>query len=86
MCLQFLQLLESPFSLLAQALPILGSANSANSVNSTTIGIVNRISDTSQFSSVAQSHLTLCNPRDCSIPGFPVHHQLADLLKLTSIE
>ena len=59
MCLQFLELLESPFSLLAQALPILGSANSANSVNSTTIGIMNRISDTSQFSSVAQSHLTL---------------------------
>ena len=30
----------------------------------------------SQFSSVAQSCPTLCNPMDCSIPGFPVHHQL----------
>ena len=29
-----------------------------------------------QFSSVAQSCLTLCNPVDCSMPGFPVHHQL----------
>ena len=29
-----------------------------------------------QFSSVAQSCLTLCNPMDCSMPGFPVHHQL----------
>ena len=29
-----------------------------------------------QFSSVAQSCLTLCNPMDCSTPGFPVHHQL----------
>ena len=29
-----------------------------------------------QFSSVAQSCLTLCDPMDCSIPGFPVHHQL----------
>ena len=29
-----------------------------------------------QFSSVAQSCLTLCDPRDCSTPGFPVHHQL----------
>ena len=29
-----------------------------------------------QFSSVAQSCLTLCNPVDCSTPGFPVHHQL----------
>ena len=37
------------------------------------------------FSSV-QSHLTLCNPMDCSMPGFPVHHQLPELLKLMSIE
>ena len=28
-----------------------------------------------QFSSVAQSCLTLCNPVDCSTPGLPVHHQ-----------
>ena len=27
-------------------------------------------------SSVAQSCLTLCNPKDCSTPGLPVHHQL----------
>ena len=27
-----------------------------------------------QFSSVAQSCPTLCNPMDCSTPGFPVHH------------
>ena len=32
-----------------------------------------------QFSSVAQSCLTLCDPRDCSTPGFPVHHQLPEL-------
>ena len=32
-----------------------------------------------QFSSVAQSCLTLCNPTDCSTPGFPVHHQLPEL-------
>ena len=29
-----------------------------------------------QFSSVAQSCLTLCDPMNCSTPGFPVHHQL----------
>ena len=29
-----------------------------------------------QFSSVAQSCLTLCDPMDWSMPGFPVHHQL----------
>ena len=27
------------------------------------------------LSSVPQSCPTLCNPMDCSIPGFPVHHQ-----------
>ena len=32
----------------------------------------------SQFSSVAQSCLTLCNPMNCSTPGFPVHHQLLE--------
>ena len=29
-----------------------------------------------QFSSVTQSCPTLCNPMDCSTPGFPVHPQL----------
>ena len=32
-----------------------------------------------QFSSVAQSCPTLCNPMDCSTPGFVVHHQLLEL-------
>ena len=32
-----------------------------------------------QFSSVSQSCLTLCDPTDCSLPGFPVHHQLLEL-------
>ena len=31
-----------------------------------------------QFSSVGQSCLTLCDPMDCSMPGFPVHHQLPE--------
>ena len=31
-----------------------------------------------QFSSVAQSCLTLCNPMNCSMPGLPVHHQLPE--------
>ena len=31
-----------------------------------------------QFSSVAQSCLTLCYPMDCSTPGLPVHHQLPE--------
>ena len=32
-----------------------------------------------QFSSVTQSCLTLCDPMVCSMPGFPVHHQLQEL-------
>ena len=31
-----------------------------------------------QFSSVAQSCPTLCDPMDCSTPGLPVHHQLLE--------
>ena len=32
-----------------------------------------------QFSLVAQSCPTLCNPMDCNTPGLPVHHQLPEL-------
>ena len=35
--------------------------------------------DNNQFSSVAQSYPTLCDPMDCRIPGFSVHHQLPEL-------
>ena len=31
------------------------------------------------FSSVAQLCLILCNPMECSAPGFTVHHQLLEL-------
>ena len=31
-----------------------------------------------QFSSVAQSCPTLCDPVDCSMPGLPVYHQLPE--------
>ena len=34
-----------------------------------------------QFSSVAQLCPTLCDPMDCNMPGFPVHHQLPELAK-----
>ena len=32
-----------------------------------------------QFSAVPQSCLTLCDPMDCSTPGFPVHRQFLEL-------
>ena len=31
-----------------------------------------------QFSSVAQSYPTLCDPMECSTPSFPVHYQLPE--------
>ena len=34
-----------------------------------------------QFSSVIQFHSTLCNPMNCSTPGFPVRHQFPELTK-----
>ena len=36
--------------------------------------------------SVTQSCPTLCNPMDCSMPGFPMHHHSQSLLKLMFIE
>ena len=36
-------------------------------------------SQPTQFSSVQLfSHVRLCDPMDCSTPGFPVHHQLLE--------
>ena len=35
-----------------------------------------------QFSSVAQSYQTLCDPMDCSTLGFSVHHQLPELTQV----
>ena len=32
-----------------------------------------------EFSSVSQACPTLCDPMDCSMPGFPVHHQLLEV-------
>ena len=43
--------------------------------------------DKIQFSSVAQSCPTLCDPINCSTPGLPIHHQLPEsLLRLMSNE
>ena len=43
---------------------------------------LDRFSITSvQFSSVAQSCPTLCDPMSCSTPGLPVHHQLPESIE-----
>ena len=41
---------------------------------------------TSCCCSVAKSCPILCNPMDCSTPGFPVFHNLLEFANLTSIE
>ena len=41
-----------------------------------------RIVVSSSSGSLAQSCLTLCDPMGCSVPGFPVHHQLRELSEL----
>ena len=41
--------------------------------------------ETLSVCSAAQSCLALCHPTDCSMLGFPAHHQLQSLLKLMSI-
>ena len=42
-----------------------------------TLGLL-MVWSTVQFSSVAQSCLTLCDPMNRSTPGLPVHHQLLE--------
>ena len=39
-----------------------------------------------QVSSVARLCWTLCDPMDCSTPGFPVHHQFPELAYIMSIK
>ena len=38
-----------------------------------------------QFSSVTQLCPTLCDPMDCSTPGFPVHHPTLKLMSIKSV-
>ena len=32
-----------------------------------------------QFCSVTQSYLALCDPMDCTTPGFPIHYLFSEL-------
>ena len=54
--------------------------------NSVNLFVCSRLWKILQFSSVAQSCPTLCNPMNHSMPGFPVHHHLPEFTQLTSIE
>ena len=39
-----------------------------------------------KFSSISQSYPTLCDPIDCSTPGFPVYHQHLELTQTMFID
>ena len=59
------------------------SANLENSAVATGLQKVNfyfnaKEGSSVQFTSVAQSYPTLCNPMNRSTPGLPVHHQLPE--------
>ena len=49
------------------------------------VGTIPQLSSV-QFSSVSQLCLTLCDPMNPSTPGLPVHQQLPEFTRFTSIE
>ena len=72
-----LQSFLAPGSFLISWLFTLGGQNVEASVS--TLVLPMNIQGWLPFSTVTQSCPTLCNPMDCSTPGFPVHHQLPEL-------
>ena len=67
-----------PFSSHLQSFPASGSFQMSQFFTSGGQRIGVSASASVQFSSVAQSCLTLCDPMDHSILGLPVHHQLPE--------
>ena len=66
--------LQSPSAVILEPRKILDiSFNPQGFIKSTSDG------NSVQFSSITQSCQTLCNPMDCSMPGFSVHHHLPEL-------
>ena len=55
----------------------MGSIKNRNGMDLTEAEDIKKLSSV-QFSSVAQSCPTLCDPMNCSTPGLPVYHQLPE--------
>ena len=49
-------------------------------------GISQAIATCSCYCSVGKSYPTLCDPTDCTVPGFPVPHYLPEFAQTTFIE
>ena len=60
-------------------LPYVISSLSDDCITAQHLPLLNSTSFSPVLSSVQSlSHVRLCNPMDCSTPGFPVHHQLPE--------
>ena len=57
--------------------PLMPSSSSALNLSQPR-GLFQWVNCSHQFSLVAQSCPTLCDPMDCSLPGLPGHHQLPE--------
>ena len=64
--------------LVLHCLPPLLTQKEPKSLSSLVPECIFLLSQTVQFSSVAQSCPTLCDPMNSSTPGLPVHHQLPE--------
>ena len=58
------------------------TTNSLGSVPSSDLLLYLQYFSSVQFSSVAQSCPTLCDPMNRSMPGLPVHHQLPEFTQI----
>ena len=74
---------RSAFFIVQFSQPYMTTGKTIALTRSTFVGKVmsllfNMLSSSVQFSSVAQSCLTLCDPMNLRTPGLPVHHQLPE--------
>ena len=59
-----------------------GSSVEMNVPGAQSSGFLILVLSSVQFNSVSQLCPILCDPMDCSTPGFPVHHQLLELIQI----
>ena len=76
---QFFFFLKCPWAQTTAALASFQAPQIHGQISSSHFSDVRRSLKHLAFNSVTQSCSTLCNPTDCSTPGFPVHHQLPEL-------